>query len=328
MKITLEKIEKRFEDVAAVAGVDLEIRSGEFFFLLGPSGCGKTTLLRLLAGFSEPSAGRVLFDGRDVTRVPTQNRNTAMVFQNYALWPHLTVFENVAYGLRARGTAEEELTVRTAEALETVRMSRHLNRKPAQLSGGQQQRVALARALVVEPDVLLFDEPLSNLDAALRQEMREEIDRLHQQKPRTSVYVTHDQEEALALADRIAVMEAGRIRQLGTPDELYDRPDNTFVAGFLGEINLYRDDSPLRGALGAGDRRFFGVRPEQVEVRGEDNDGLPARVLSASFLGRINALRLETEAGPEIKALTHARAGCGDRVKLHIPREALLGFDH
>jgi len=327
MKISLRQLEKHYGDVVALAATDLEIRSSEFFFLLGPSGCGKTTLLRLLAGFTEPTKGTIHFDDRDITALPTQERNTAMVFQNYALWPHLTVFENVAYGLRARGTKEEELIVRVAEALDLVRMTKHINRKPSQLSGGQQQRVALARALVVEPDALLFDEPLSNLDAQLRHDMREEIHSLHQKKPRTSVYVTHDQEEALALADRIAVMNEGRIVQTGSPGELYDHPGSTFVASFLGEINLYKDDNPLRKTFGMDGKPFFGVRPEQVEVRDEDEDGIPAKVLAASFLGRINAVQLETESGVAIKALTHRRIGPGTAVSLHIPREAMLGFE-
>jgi iron(III) transport system ATP-binding protein len=223
----------------AVDGVSIEIEPGELFFLLGPSGCGKTTLLRMIAGFIDPTEGSISFNGRDVTRTPPNKRNTGMVFQSYALWPHMTVAQNVAFGLSVRKVPGDEKAKRVREALDQVQMGEYAGRKPTQLSGGQQQRVALARALVVRPDVLLLDEPLSNLDAKLRLELRSEIRRVCKDAGLTTVYVTHDQKEALSMADRVAIMEAGRVRQTGTPRELYRRPKSRFVAEFLGEADFF-----------------------------------------------------------------------------------------
>jgi iron(III) transport system ATP-binding protein len=236
--VSVQQIGKRFGPVVALDQVNLEIDRGELFFLLGPSGCGKTTLLRTIAGFYTPDAGRVLFGGVDVTQVPPQRRNTGMVFQNYALWPHMSVEANVAFGLKVRRVPARERHRRVAEALETVRMSSYARRKPNQLSGGQQQRIALARALVIRPQCLLLDEPLSNLDAKLRLEMRSEIRRLCKEAGLTGIYVTHDQKEALSIADRMAVMFNGRIGQVGTPRELYARPAGAAIADFLGETNF------------------------------------------------------------------------------------------
>jgi ABC-type Fe3+/spermidine/putrescine transport system ATPase subunit len=240
--IALRDLSKHFgsgaDGTVAVDRISLDIQPGELFFLLGPSGCGKTTLLRMIAGFIEPTGGRVLFDGRDVTFVPPNKRNTGMVFQSYALWPHMTVGTNVAFGLGIRRIPADERDRRVADALVAVRMAEYAERKPNQLSGGQQQRVALARALVIRPDVLLLDEPLSNLDARLRIELRSEIRRVCKEAGITAVYVTHDQKEALSMADRIAVMDRGRVVQIGPPEELYRRPASRFVAEFLGETNL------------------------------------------------------------------------------------------
>jgi len=236
--ITIKNLTKYFGSTAAVNGVDLTINSGELFFLLGPSGCGKTTLLRMIAGFIEPSAGSISFGDHDVTHLPPNKRNAGMVFQSYALWPHMTVADNVAYGLEVRKTPAAEKQERVEAALRSVRMEEYASRKPNQLSGGQQQRVALARALVIKPTVLLLDEPLSNLDAKLRLEMRSEIRRLCSETRITTVYVTHDQKEALSMADNMAVLDRGKVKQLGEPRRMYERPNSRFVAEFLGETNF------------------------------------------------------------------------------------------
>jgi len=236
--IRMEGLVKRYGTVEAVRGIDLTIESGELFFLLGPSGCGKTTLLRMLAGFLEPSAGRLFFDDRDVTHLPANKREAGMVFQSYALWPHMSVRQNVGYGLEIRKVSSAERARRVDAALEAVQMGSLADRRPNELSGGQQQRGALARALGVEPSVVLLDEPLSNLDARLRQSMRSEIRRICKDHGLTGVYVTHDQEEALSMADRIALLRDGRIQQCGTPESLYGRPETRFTAEFLGDTNL------------------------------------------------------------------------------------------
>ncbi|RHW42717.1 ABC transporter ATP-binding protein [Neobacillus notoginsengisoli] len=236
--IKIENVQKAFGKVVAVDQLNLEINDGEFFTFLGPSGCGKTTTLRMIAGFYYPTKGVVRFGDKDMTRVPPEKRNTGMVFQNYALFPHMTVFENVAYGLRVRKVGSAALKARVQEVLRKVRLDQYSGRQVSQLSGGQQQRVALARALVIEPEILLLDEPLSNLDAKLRDEMRSEILRLQKEYKITTIYVTHDQAEALSMSDRIAVFNFGVCHQVGTPSEIYNEPANDFVAGFIGEINL------------------------------------------------------------------------------------------
>jgi len=264
MSVILENVTKTFEDpyrpggrVTAVDSVSLEVREGELVTLLGPSGCGKTTALRMIAGFELPTAGRILIDGQDVSRLPPHARNAAMVFQSYAIFPHLTVARNVAFGLEMRALPREEIAARVRAVLELVELSGLEHRSPEQLSGGQQQRVALARAIVTEPRVLLFDEPLSNLDAKLREQMRVEVRRLQRRLKITSVYVTHDQSEAMALSDRIVVMEAGRVQQVAAPFEIYAHPANRFVADFLGRVNF------LEGRVAA--IRSSGVT---VEVQG------------------------------------------------------------
>lgn len=249
MKVSLRGVTKRFGAQVVVDQVSLDITDGELFFLLGPSGCGKTTLLRCLAGFYIPDAGQIFIGDDDATRMPAHQRDTAMVFQSYALWPHLTVSENVAFGLTMRGVPAAELTRRVADALAMVKMADRAADRPTQLSGGQQQRVALARALVVRPRCLLLDEPLSNLDAKLRLEMRAEIRRICKEAGLTAIYVTHDQKEALAIADRLAVMEQGRLAQVGEPRAVYERPANRFVAGFIGETNFIEGRVVRSGAV-------------------------------------------------------------------------------
>jgi len=293
MSVILEKVTKIFEDphrsggaVVAVDGVSLEVRDGELVTLLGPSGCGKTTALRIIAGFESPSSGRVLINGQDVTHQPPHTRNTAMVFQSYAIFPHLTVAQNVAFGLEMRGVPKNDIAARVHDILDLVGLAGLQHRSPEQLSGGQQQRVALARAIITEPRVLLFDEPLSNLDAKLREQMRGEVRKLQRRLGITSVYVTHDQAEAMALSDRIIVMEAGRVQQVGAPLEIYARPANRFVADFIGRVNFIeglvveagsdRVSVDVRGrilavpipptVLGAGANVSLVVRPETIRL--------------------------------------------------------------
>ena len=241
-QVRIESVSKTFgtrsDAVAALDDVSLTVESGEFYFLLGPSGCGKTTLLRTIAGIVEADSGRIHFGNRDVTAVPVESRKTALVFQNYALWPHMTVGDNVAFGPKMQGLPRDRQAELARSNLERIQMAEYIQRRPNQLSGGQQQRVAVARALAAEPDVLLLDEPLSNLDAQLRLHMREELLELVKSTGMTAIYVTHDQKEALSMADRIAVMNAGRIVQIGRPEELYNRPTNRFIAEFLGEANI------------------------------------------------------------------------------------------
>ncbi len=306
--LRLVDVSKRFGPVVAVDGVSLDIEEGHFFTLLGPSGCGKTTLLRIVAGFYRPDSGDVFLRDRRITDLAPQARGTVMVFQEYALFPHMTVEENVGYGLRIRRVPPAQARRRIAQVLELVGLAGLESKYPHELSGGQQQRVALARALVVEPEVLLLDEPLSNLDAKLRLRVREELRDLQRRLGQTTVYVTHDQEEALALSDVVAVMNAGRIEQVGTPVEIYRRPRNRFVADFIGEANLLPgsyEEGHLRVGPYAFDFRQDGlapgpvtvmVRPEAVRLAHE-GDGLPGRVRSAFFLGAGVEYLVETPVG-------------------------------
>jgi iron(III) transport system ATP-binding protein len=328
MKIEIKKLVKDFGSNRVIDGVSLEIQSGELFFLLGPSGCGKTTVLRTLAGFYEPDGGEILFNSKSMLGVPPHKRNTALVFQNYAIWPHMTVFENVAYGLRVRGVSAAEISERVENALERVKMSSFASRKPSSLSGGQQQRVALARAMVVNPHALLFDEPLSNLDARLRLEMRDEIKRLQAETKITSLYVTHDQEEALSLAHRIGVMNKGVLEQVGTPFEIYNKPASAFVASFIGEINLLPASCLLAQQLSCaigGDDSTVGFRPERVQLGG---DGILGRVIFSSYLGSKNEVTLESRDGTRIKAWLQDYVKEGDEVRFHVESEYLLQFQN
>jgi putative spermidine/putrescine transport system ATP-binding protein len=301
-RVRLENLSKRFGATAAVDDVSLEIDEGELVALLGPSGCGKTTTLRMIAGFVEPDAGRIRIGERDVTHLPPYRRDTGMVFQGYALFPHLTVAQNVSFGLEMRHVGKAETRERVAETLRLVRLDGMGERMPRQLSGGQQQRVALARALVIKPSVFLLDEPLSNLDAKLRHDVRIEIRQLQQRLGLTTIFVTHDQEEALTIADRLVLMKNGVIQQIGTPDELYERPANLFVADFIGKSNFLKgelvaddefiSDAGLRVRCGVAApfrRAVLAIRPEKIALAASPTPGranqFPARIERLSYLG-------------------------------------------
>jgi iron(III) transport system ATP-binding protein len=349
MRVQLTQITKRFGALRAVDGISLAIEEGEFFTLLGPSGCGKTTLLRSIAGFHSPEAGEIRFGERVVNAVPPHRRETGMVFQSYALFPHLSVFDNVAYGLRARRVGSEETAGRVAEVLRSVQLEGFERRSPGQLSGGQQQRVALARALVIKPQILLMDEPLSNLDAKLRVSMREEIRRLQQQLGITTIYVTHDQEEAMAVSDRIAILNRGRVEQVDTPAGVYFRPASRFAAEFMGASNILElpvaayDEGRSRVIVEAGGRRIeiagerppgrtvtISVRPEWIAVvpaHAPDTDNvLEGTVLSSTFLGSMVRYRVSGPAGQVVTIEAHhpeedGLCADGERLRYRIPPE-------
>ncbi|QYK43506.1 MAG: ABC transporter ATP-binding protein [Paracoccaceae bacterium] len=300
--IEFRKVIKRYGTATAVDGISFAIRKGELVTFLGPSGCGKTTSLRLIAGLELPSEGQVIIAGRDVSRDPASERNVGMVFQSYALFPHMTVLDNVSYSPVIRGLPKAAARDKARAILDQIGLSGLHDRLPSELSGGQQQRVAVARAIVQQPDVLLFDEPLSNVDAKLRRRVRAEIRALQRRFGLTAVYVTHDQEEALAVSDRIVVMEKGRIAQIGTPRELYDQPANAFVADFIGDANLLRGEVTA-GVFVAGDLRFpvpgadgaatVSIRPERIRL----GPGGTSRVVSATYLGSRTEYLLATGAG-------------------------------
>lgn len=351
ISVKFERVTKILGHSKAVDNLTLEIGPGELFFLLGPSGCGKTTALRLVAGFYTPDEGRIFLNEREHSRIPPHKRNTGMVFQNYALWPHMDVWNNVAYGLKMRHVSESEKKERVTRALETVQMAKYAERLPNQLSGGQQQRVALARALVIEPDVVLLDEPLSNLDAKLRLEMRSQIKEIHRKIARTMIYVTHDQAEALSMADRIAIMRYGRIVQIGTPRELYTRPESAFVADFIGgtnfiqgrleevgdplmvktQVGMVRASNGVKGTA-RGDPVLCSVRPESVRFKmGDGSSGvtpsdltneLTGEVESIMYLGDSEQYSLRLADGTLILAVSYnpttPNAKPGDRVALEL----------
>ena len=349
-RVELIGLSKRYGDLHAVREVDLRVEQGELVVLLGPSGCGKTTTLRMIAGFVEATAGRVLLSGRDVTRLPPYRRNTGMVFQGYALFPHLSAAENVAFGPEMRHVPAAERGRRVEDALRLVRLEGLAGRLPRQLSGGQQQRVALARALVIEPDVLLLDEPLSNLDAKLRQEVRVEIRQLQRRLGITTVMVTHDQEEALTMADRLVVMSHGVIQQVGSQRDLYERPRNRFVAGFVGRTNfftgtvdatgLFRTEGGLtircggRAGAGAGPR-LVALRPEKIAItpalHADLADTHSGTVEFASYLGAVTEYHVRLASGETVmvQSANHVVGGggemaLGERVHVAWPAEACL----
>jgi iron(III) transport system ATP-binding protein len=331
--VTIENVSFDYGATAVLDDVSLDVEKGEFFAFLGPSGSGKTTLLRLIAGFGTPAAGRIVIGDRDVTGQPPWKRNVGMVFQSYALWPHMSVARNVAFGLERRRLPRAEIDRKVHAALEMVGLAAYADRRPAQLSGGQQQRVALARTLVIEPDVLLLDEPLSNLDAKLRVEMRSELKRLHAALGITTIYVTHDQEEANAIAARIALLDGGTIQQIGTPLHLYDHPANRFVATFIGTANLVDGAVDASGRFAAdgivlmdnlaGDAgpASMLIRPQAITV-GRPGAGLAATVVEHEFLGGIVRYRVRLGGRELISDSPHRRDApvhaAGDAVGLEI----------
>jgi iron(III) transport system ATP-binding protein len=314
--VSIEHVTFGYGATAVLDDVSLDVQKGEFFAFLGPSGSGKTTLLRLVAGFGTPNAGRILIGDRDVTQLPPWSRNVGMVFQSYALWPHMTVAKNVAFGLERRNVSRADVARRVEAALDLVGLSAYADRRPAQLSGGQQQRVALARTVVIEPEVLLLDEPLSNLDAKLRVEMRSELRALQRKLGITAIYVTHDQEEANAVADRIAVLDGGRIQQIGTPVELYDHPANRFVATFLGTANLIEgrtqggsfvaENFSLPGIGGPDGPACVSIRPQDVTL-GPATGGSGAMVEESEFLGGVVRYRLKMGGQTLVVDVPHRR---------------------
>jgi spermidine/putrescine transport system ATP-binding protein len=347
--VQLRGLTKRFEEAVAVDGIDASIRAGEFFSLLGPSGCGKTTTLRMIAGFERPTSGEIMLDGVDVAAVPPHRRNVHTVFQNYALFPHLDVFHNVAFGLRRRKVAKADAHRMVEEALDLVELGGYAARRPQQLSGGQQQRVALARALVLRPAVLLLDEPLGALDAKIRKQLRIELKALQEEVGITFVFVTHDQEEALSMSDRVAVMSAGRIEQIGTPAEVYESPATVFVADFLGVSNLMDAESSAWGAgectvrigdfelrAGCGEVSARGsikvvARPERLLLlpHGEERENcLPGMIERTVYVGASHQVIVRLPTGVAIQ-VSVANTGDsseyrqGTPVAVHVPADAL-----
>ncbi|MBO0683489.1 MAG: ABC transporter ATP-binding protein [Candidatus Dormibacteraeota bacterium] len=341
-------LSRSFGTTTVLSGLDLEVTGGDFLSLLGPSGCGKTTALNCIGGLLTPDAGTVELDGQDITRLAPERRRFGMVFQSYALFPHLTVGGNVAFGLQMQGVPRAEIGPRVVESLRLVHLEHLAGQHPAQLSGGQQQRVALARALVTEPRLMLMDEPLSNLDAGLRQEMRIEIRRLHLSLGLTTLFVTHDREEALSLSDRVAVLRDGSIEQLGTPEEVSEEPASAYVAGFMGYRNLLRAGVESvaanqvvlrleggvelagrpRAPLTPGAQAVVALRPEDVEVgpEGGAEGGPAARVEVVEFLGRDFEVGVRLDGGTRVVARSQRRLNLGEEVTLRVPPERALVF--
>ena len=336
--VVFENVTRAFGDVKAVDGVDLQIRDGEFFTMLGPSGSGKTTCLRMIAGFDRPTSGRVFLHGADVTALPPYERDVNTVFQDYALFPHMSVAENIAYGLKIRKVGGADRARRVEQMLEMVRLPGYGTRRPSQLSGGQRQRVALARALINEPRVLLLDEPLGALDLKLRQEMQVELKGLQQRLGITFIFVTHDQEEALSMSDRIAVFNRGKVEQVGAPAQVYEQPQTAFVAGFVGTSNMVR--GALARSLTGGDG-VFALRPEKIHLGAADAPPLPdaycvdGTVEEVVYLGLFTRYVVRTDPGEAVAVVqqnlqttaTDAHAGRGQRVRLQWARGHMLPLD-
>jgi ABC-type Fe3+/spermidine/putrescine transport system ATPase subunit len=331
---------KQFGAFTALSDVSVSVERGEFFTLLGPSGCGKTTLLRAIAGFNDLTTGEIALDGANLRIVPPHQRDIGMVFQDYAVFPHLSVFDNVAFGLKPRKVPAAEIKTRVTQALDAVRLGAMAERLPAAMSGGQQQRIGLARAMVIKPRLLLMDEPLSNLDAKLRIELREEIRDIQKQVDIATLYVTHDQEEALAISDRICVMNAGRIEQVGTPQEIYGNPQTRFVAEFVGTINVLKPGETLDALLAqlglAGpEGATWAVRPERLDLvdRRPDAGGgamLSGTVTKYTYLGSEAHVQVDTPAGMIVVQLANpgmaATRGAGETVSVLVPRDAPMAF--
>ncbi len=348
--VSLRQVRKQFGALDVIKGVDLDVKDGEFCVFVGPSGCGKSTLLRMIAGLEDITSGELSIGGREMTMVGPSERGVAMVFQSYALYPHMTVAENIGFGLKMTGHPKDMIAERTARAAKMLQLDALLQRKPGQLSGGQRQRVAIGRAIVRNPEVFLFDEPLSNLDAALRVQMRTELSKLHQDLKATMIYVTHDQVEAMTMADKIVVLSAGRIEQVGSPLELYHRPNNLFVAGFIGspKMNFLKvavaagEDSSLRialpgadlplprhGAAVASGEMTLGLRPEHVDATGTGDVVIKATVKLAEYLGSETLFFVTLSDGSElaVKADGLAREKPGDTIRLGINAKACHLFD-
>ena len=339
--LTVSNATKQFgQSFMALNGVSVSVERGEFFTLLGPSGCGKTTLLRAIAGFNDLTSGEITLDGSNLRVVPPHQRDIGMVFQDYAVFPHLSVFDNVAFGLKPRKVPAAEIKSRVTQALDAVRLGAMAERLPAAMSGGQQQRIGLARAMVINPRLLLMDEPLSNLDAKLRIELREEIRDIQQQVDIATIYVTHDQEEALAISDRICVMNAGKIEQVGTPQEIYGNPQTRFVAEFVGTLNTFTPGDALEAMLGqlgltAPEAASWAVRPERLALAaaGAAPDGtavLAGTVTKYTYLGREAHVQVETPAGTLVVQVANpgmsATREAGEAVSVLVPRDAPMAF--
>ncbi len=326
MGINIKDITKKYDNFIAVNRADLDIKRGEFFTILGPSGCGKTTLLRMIAGFNEITSGDVLISGNKINNTPAHKRNIGMVFQNYAIFPHMSVFENVAYGLKARKVSKIEIKERVLNALEMVEMRDQAEKEPSELSGGQQQRVALARAIVIHPEILLMDEPLSNLDAKLRVKMRGTIKKLQSSLDITTIYVTHDQEEALAVSDRIAVMNKGVVQQIGTPEEIYSSPANIFVANFIGTSNFMYDT-----ALTGDPAKILSVRPEDTLIVEAGSGNINGEITLTTFLGECVSYEITLENKEDIEVKVFSKdigiKHIGEKVGILFPEDKRKHFD-
>jgi iron(III) transport system ATP-binding protein len=325
---------KSFWSFAPQRCVDVEVERGEIFTLLGPSGCGKTTLLRAIAGFNDLTSGDITIDGEDLRRIPPHRRDIGMVFQDYAVFPHLSVFDNVAFGLKPRKVPPAEIRTRVAAALAAVHLEKFADRLPAAMSGGQQQRIGLARAMVVNPRLLLMDEPLSNLDAKLRVELREEIRDIQKQVGIATIYVTHDQEEALAISDRVCVMSAGQIEQIGTPQQIYGNPQTRFAAEFVGTVNVLTPGEAtdrLVARLGFADAVCWAIRPEKLALAAPGPAGISGRVTRYTYLGREAHVHVDTPLGNLAVQVANpgmtAASRVGDAVILSIEPENLMAFD-